>query len=692
MINYIKTLEINRPLIFLCGPFFPQPISKNDLESKRNKLDPIEYHEFELKENKKYMESLYANRRFIVQKYIEKNFKSSVTPKYKATPIIVDLIFNNHEQIEKYKLRYSLLEEIVSAISFKTYIFLDTISTSYELGLFTNSMANNNVSIFVDSLRKYKRIPKVGEYVIYANEKNICYYQARYEESGNNDYIYFANNTIPKELSEYIKNDLFNLPQYTTPEKIVFSDTLPDIIKFGQFFYEISNNNVQFLTNVKTLFYYIESIMRNYKLTPENFELIKEYLIRDIFNCFLFEHAYKFNNLNLFINRNANLKCEGYKDFDDILNHIICCVDLIKKSNPTGADRKFTLSRLGSNKPTKANRYFEKKAFIYKLFNLTSEEKEIINDYSKNQNKYVQSFYITTKNKKRKIITYKNNSRGKQLKDLHNKINKFLVNNFDSSDISYGYKADSNTKKCIEAHKHSKYFYKIDIKNFFESINSEKLAIKICDHIEKMLGEYLKVYGNYRLQLKKILKIMFYNGHLPIGFICSPKLSDIYLYTFDEYIKNKYKHVVVTRYADDILVSSKTNSKEFGSIFNDINEELNRNNLLVNTKKSFKRVFKKDGDSIKFVGINIVYEKTKNTNKLTISKDYLIETSKMIHQYVLNGLSDAFLQDKIIGTCSYIKYINEDSYLKLIDIYEKRTKESFPIKSDKIEFKTIVMI
>ena len=70
---------------------------------------------------------------------------------YKCLPLIIDN-FLTPDNIGDDTISILLLEEIFAGISFKTYIFLDTMSSAVELGLFTNNVYNNSISVFVPHL------------------------------------------------------------------------------------------------------------------------------------------------------------------------------------------------------------------------------------------------------------------------------------------------------------------------------------------------------------------------------------------------------------------------------------------------------------------------------------------------------------------------------------------------------------
>jgi hypothetical protein len=157
-----------------------------------------------------------------------------------------------------------------------------------------------------------------------------------------------------------------------------------------------------------------------------------------------------------------------------------------------------------------------------------------------------------------------------------------------------------------------------------------------------------------------IIRVLFYKGKIPLGFITSPKVSDFYLKEVDDKI-GLIKDITYTRYADDVLFSSNTNMKDCELVFDEYKQNLKSLNLKINEDKTIKKSFEKDGDSIKFLGINIVSKD--KTNKLTISKAYLLETSKMCFGIEPNNLIN---DDKLLGRIRYIKYVSKESYYKLL--------------------------
>ena len=279
----------------------------------------------------------------------------------------------------------------------------------------------------------------------------------------------------------------------------------------------------------------------------------------------------------------------------------------------------------------------------------------IIEDYINNNYKYVFPFKISEKNKVREIVTYRNDENGEMLRSFHEKFLKKL-NKFPTSDHSYAYKKGLSTKDAIMPHLKSNLFIKLDIKSFFESITKEKF-FSVCDK---------KIIRKYNAELQTC----FYNNHLSLGYVTSPKISDMYLYEFDccieKYLK-KNKELRYSRYSDDILISSVGNS--FNGLYDFlsfIKKELFKYDLMLNDKKIrefniSKEIITKNKKlmnynyypSVSFLGLNIV-RRDKDT-VITISKSFIINTLNLIEK--MNNVNDKIINiDKKYNELVVLKY------------------------------------
>ena len=135
--------------------------------------------------------------------------------------------------------------------------------------------------------------------------------------------------------------------------------------------------------------------------------------------------------------------------------------------------------------------------------------------------------YIRTKNKTRKLATYRTDDC--VLRVQHQKINQFLSERFIPSIFTKGYTKGRSIYHNAYAHLYNDYFIMMDIKDFFPHICHKQLAEKIYYEINLVKPNQIS-----RLECKNIVELCSINSRgLPLGFITSPLLSNIYLKEFD---------------------------------------------------------------------------------------------------------------------------------------------------------------
>jgi hypothetical protein len=119
-------------------------------------------------------------------------------------------------------------------------------------------------------------------------------------------------------------------------------------------------------------------------------------------------------------------------------------------------------------------------------------------------------------------------------------------------DAAYAYVPRRNIKTALEKHKkyNSKWFLKMDIKDFFPNCNQE--------FVVNMLKKIYPFCMYSEEDINKFIWICFRNDQLPQGTPMSPMLTNLIMipidYAIQEYAKEN--NLVYTRYADDILISS----------------------------------------------------------------------------------------------------------------------------------------
>lgn len=217
--------------------------------------------------------------------------------------------------------------------------------------------------------------------------------------------------------------------------------------------------------------------------------------------------------------------------------------------------------------------------------------------------------HIKTKNKIRKLTAYRSDDC--DLKIKHRKINEFLKGRFIPSVFSYGYVKGRSIFDNAMAHMYNDYFIMLDIKDFFPHICHKQLSNKIFHEINLITDN-----GISKKECNDIIDICSVSTRgLPLGFVTSPILSNIYLKEFDCIFYGKLKlmnlsNVIYTRYADDIVVSFKTDLKDKDSKIEDrivelVKSLLSRYGLQINNRKT--RSYNLNiSNHVRITGVNII--------------------------------------------------------------------------------------
>lgn len=217
--------------------------------------------------------------------------------------------------------------------------------------------------------------------------------------------------------------------------------------------------------------------------------------------------------------------------------------------------------------------------FFYKNL-LGFNSREVIEDIVVTANVY-QNFTIKVNGKNRDISAINSNTK---LYHLQRKLLKNFLNNIPLPNCVCGFVEGKSYLDFLKPHCGKKYYIRLDIKNFFNSIKSINIA--------KVLDEYIQIENQEQKQqvIKDICKIVTLNDSLPQGAVTSPQLSNIFFRRLDIRIRNycrKFK-VEYTRYADDMLFSSMEESLHQDFFVNKISKIVKDVNLNINKKKVIK--------------------------------------------------------------------------------------------------------
>lgn len=657
----LENIKITRPILFLCGPYY----------NKNNKSD----------------------RRLILQEKIYEIHKN------KFLPLVID-DFLTEKNIKDDTIDIQLMEEICAAVSAQTYIFLDTMSSAAELGIFANSAFFNKIKVYIPKKSDIYNKSNVGYFVrdvvlMKHSDKIECleYRPAVERNAIATDYILeyykFVNNQLPKNIEDDIRNDeIFNESDEHFIEYLD-SNMMPD--NAYQICYQIRNNKIDVNISIKILFYITISVISiEYKndIKEKNFSVFDINKIIEQVKSIIINSLSEKTNKDLNTIDEININTVSKHKIEKIIQHIV------KFAHIYYLYSQFHSVYLMEKPIGKILRKIEVGNHPYTLLQLSDSQLDLLQDINNNKDKYYEKIVIEKNKKKRKIIKYINNNDGDNAKKIHEYILKKIYSYYRFNDNSYAYQKGKSIKECVNKHIEGKSFIKYDIKNFFESIKEENLY--------KCLVYIFGIDKRFIGALKRIFNSCFYENTLPLGLTLSPVLSDMYLKKFDDTISRQLeeKGITYSRYADDIMISSKEiiDEKLYHEINKMVTDELVKVNLILNVKKSVFVTFNSKCNFIRYVGVNIV--QGINGNYLSVGKKYIYSIAKEYLKYMdkvnvlnseLSSESDEELEElkknvfyrrmAIIGKVSFLKQIEGDKGCKRL---KKRLEKYVDIDLEKI--------
>lgn len=278
---------------------------------------------------------------------------------------------------------------------------------------------------------------------------------------------------------------------------------------------------------------------------------------------------------------------------------------------------------------------------------------DYINIISRRNNSY-KRYFIKKKNGGLREIFHPS----KELKILQYWICEEVFNRFPVSQYSQAYNKGCSTKKNAIIHKNNNYFLHTDIKNFFPSIKR--------NHLEKLFKENKEICTDLNLSISDIefiCDVVLYSGkHLVVGSVSSPQISNNVMYSFDletaEILKKEF-NCVYTRYADDILVSSKKYIPD--KCIEILNETMKQNDFSMNMEKTY---YMNKRSRRQVTGIVV----DNNSGNLSIGNKKYKSFQRELYNYLIKNEGSI---KHIKGYLSYIKGTNSKQFDNLVKIYKK---------------------
>lgn len=209
-------------------------------------------------------------------------------------------------------------------------------------------------------------------------------------------------------------------------------------------------------------------------------------------------------------------------------------------------------------------------------------------------------------------------------------------------------------------HLDGEYFLRLDVKAFFNSIKREQIEIFLISHLRgknayevKVLAKAISFFLTVEVDKQRVL---------PIGFPASPAIANLVFRPLDIAIEKlcHEKKIIYSRYSDDFLFSSASNSIIHSNWFeSQISYIISKLDMRLNTGKRITT-----SGAISLNGYVISGEE--NNKKISFSNLRLKTLKKLIHFKKVRKLSDKVIAKKLFQDNLKnlnLKYSDEKSFI-----------------------------
>lgn len=243
------------------------------------------------------------------------------------------------------------------------------------------------------------------------------------------------------------------------------------------------------------------------------------------------------------------------------------------------------------------------------------------------------------------------------LKSLQRRIKKYILNEIPVSRYATAYKKGARIVDNASPHVNKKYILKMDITDFFGSINFTKVysAVFNTTRYPKQIGAMLTTLCCYR-------------EFLPQGAPTSPTISNIVMKSFDDYIGEwcSRRGVAYTRYCDDMTFSS---DKPLYYVYKKVSRLLAEMGFEVNESKTHF-VSSSSRQSVTGLTVNDKLSVNKQTRRALRQELYYVMkfglkdalTHSHDERFFINGKPDTErYRSYLIGKISYILQVDPEN-------------------------------
>ena len=242
------------------------------------------------------------------------------------------------------------------------------------------------------------------------------------------------------------------------------------------------------------------------------------------------------------------------------------------------------------------------------------------------------------------------------LKEMQSEVAKFLTQTakFLPHNAAHGFTKKRNCKTSLEVHQKNKsrWFLKLDIKDFFPTITPEYI-----EQAFKTVYPFPFIPPTTR---SLIIELCTMQGQTPQGAPTSPAITNIVMVAEDVRIEEycKKNHLVYTRYADDILISSRV-SFDWEQVQKDIQEILGTRFTLKTEKTRYGSFNGRNWN------LGLMYN---NQNQITVGHARKKLIKNMVHNYETKP--ECRTQEeyyRLMGIVGYCAYVEPEYFTKYLE-------------------------
>lgn len=288
---------------------------------------------------------------------------------------------------------------------------------------------------------------------------------------------------------------------------------------------------------------------------------------------------------------------------------------------------------------------------------------QTLNDVKARGPKMYKVYTIPKRNGGKRLIAHPS----KPLKATQRALVELLQKQLPVHEAAFAYRDGVSIKDNAFAHSKNPYFLKMDLSDFFNSIDTELFEDQLKSHSIFIRNKKLlhnTIFWSPAKELNNKLK-------LSVGAPSSPLISNFIMYNFDEAISTicHSSNIKYTRYADDLFFSTNTKNLLFNipSLVNYLLEKQYDNKLSVNESKTS---FSSKAHNRHITGVTIT-----NDNNLSIGRKKKRYISSLVHKFKLGSL-DVENIETLQGLLGFAKHVEPSFMIRLCKKYSQNTIDS----------------